>query len=125
MDPALKIYPHTYRHTDGRILTEVGNSNQSFSRPATADELAAFLATQEPQEPAPTGESADAQPEPAEAAADAPAQPDNDDAPFFPSEPPSNFEEFPWPAPAGDEPTRDTPSEEPAKRGPGRPPKHR
>jgi hypothetical protein len=125
MDPALKIYPHTYRHTDGRILTEVGNSNQSFSRPATADEAWAFLPTERRQETAPDSQPVGTQPEPTEAAADVPAQPDDDDAPFFPSEPPSNFEEFPWPAPAGDEPTSDTPSEEPAKRGPGRPPKHR
>lgn len=36
----------TYRHTDGRILTEVGDRWASNSRPATEAEAAEFLAAE-------------------------------------------------------------------------------
>ena len=50
----------TYRHTDGRILTEVGTKNQSFSREATPAERDAFL---KPQEAAPVAPAHIAAPE--------------------------------------------------------------
>ena len=46
MPEAYQTVIQTYRHTDGRILTEVGNRNQSHSRPATEDEAAAFMAAE-------------------------------------------------------------------------------